>query len=593
MEILRQHVEELLTPALANLGITNDNWKGMISISRERQMGDLSLPCFAFAKQLSMAPTDIAESLKAAIETNEIIEEINSTAGYLNFKSSRQWLAKYVIDGNIRVGDAEANSANVAKSVLIEHTSANPNGPFHVGRARNAILGDTLVRLNRLHGNNVRSEYYVDDMGKQVAVLAWALENLSAEEVEKILSDREPVNEMWDSKPDHARVRWYQAAQILRNNESVKDDIEKVIGEMVHASENGNQKVLDAFENAYQPVLDGMLETLNRLRINFDEFTKESMFVTNGDVSNIMQKLSTLPIHGIADNGAEYLDLGARGLKGKTEFFYRRGDGSSLYATRDIAYHIWKYSQCDTLINVLGEDHKLQSKQVSMTLNELGYKSPEVLFYSFIKLPDGKMSTRRGNVVFMDDLLEEAKAHAAEVVKEIRTDYTDEQISHIAEAVGTSAVRFNIIKVSPDKGFTFRWEEALSFDSDSAPFIMYSHTRSRSIAGKCLDLGVAYDESKSDNISYDFSDIPQSMFELLRVIATHNDALMKAVEQNRPNLFANQLLTLANHYNGFYRDCKVISGGKVNQTYLAVSEIASKLLRSGMIGLGIEPLEKM
>ena len=593
MEILRQHVEELLTPALANLGITNDNWKGMISISRERQMGDLSLPCFAFAKQLSMAPTDIAESLKAAIETNEIIEEINSTAGYLNFKSSRQWLAKYVIDGNIRVGDAEANSANVAKSVLIEHTSANPNGPFHVGRARNAILGDTLVRLNRLHGNNVRSEYYVDDMGKQVAVLAWALENLSAEEVEKILSDREPVNEMWDSKPDHARVRWYQAAQILRNNESVKDDIEKVIGEMVHASENGNHKVLDAFENAYQPVLDGMLETLNRLRINFDEFTKESMFVTNGDVSNIMQKLSTLPIHGIADNGAEYLDLGARGLKGKTEFFYRRGDGSSLYATRDIAYHIWKYSQCDTLINVLGEDHKLQSKQVSMTLNELGYKSPEVLFYSFIKLPDGKMSTRRGNVVFMDDLLEEAKAHAAEVVKEIRTDYTDEQISHIAEAVGTSAVRFNIIKVSPDKGFTFRWEEALSFDSDSAPFIMYSHTRSRSIAGKCLDLGVAYDESKSDNISYDFSDIPQSMFELLRVIATHNDALMKAVEQNRPNLFANQLLTLANHYNGFYRDCKVISGGKVNQTYLAVSEIASKLLRSGMIGLGIEPLEKM
>ena len=593
MEILRQHVEELLTPALANLGITNDNWKGMISISRERQMGDLSLPCFAFAKQLSMAPTDIAESLKAAIETNEIIEEINSTAGYLNFKSSRQWLAKYVIDGNIRVGDAEANSANIAKSVLIEHTSANPNGPFHVGRARNAILGDTLVRLNRLHGNNVRSEYYVDDMGKQVAVLAWALENLSAEEVDKILSDREPVNEMWDAKPDHARVRWYQAAQILRNNESVKDDIEKVIGEMVHASENGNQKVLDAFENAYQPVLDGMLETLNRLRINFDEFTKESMFVTNGDVSNIMQKLSTLPIHGVADNGAEYLDLGARGLKGKTEFFYRRGDGSSLYATRDIAYHIWKYSQCDTLINVLGEDHKLQSKQVSMTLNELGYKSPEVLFYSFIKLPDGKMSTRRGNVVFMDDLLEEAKAHAAEVVKEIRTDYTDEQISHIAEAVGTSAVRFNIIKVSPDKGFTFRWEEALSFDSDSAPFIMYSHTRSRSIAGKCLDLGVAYDESKSDNISYDFSDIPQSMFELLRVIATHNDALMKAVEQNRPNLFANQLLTLANHYNGFYRDCKVISGGKVNQTYLAVSEIASKLLRSGMIGLGIEPLEKM
>ena len=416
---------------------------------------------------------------------------------------------------------------------------------------------------------------------------------MDAEEVEKILSDREPVNEMWRNKPDHNRVRWYQAAQVLRGDDSKKHEIEKTIGEMVHASENGDNEVLSSFENAYQPVLDGMLETLNRLRINFDEFTKESIFVTNGDVSNIMQKLSTLEIHGIAENGAEYLDLGARGLKGKTEFYYKRGDGSSLYATRDIAYHIWKYTQCDKLINVLGEDHKLQSKQVSMTLNELGHDTPEVLFYSFIKLPEGKMSTRKGNVVFMDDLLEEAKAHAAEVVKEIRTDYSDEQISHIAEAVGTSAVRFNIIKVSPDKGFTFRWEEALSFDADSAPFIMYSHTRSRSIAKKCSDLGVAYQPEDAAILSQNPTTIPDSMFELLRAMATHNDALMKSVEQNRPNLFANQLLNLANHYNGFYRDCKVISNGEVNQIYLAVSEIASKLLRSGMIGLGIEPLERM
>ena len=311
--------------------------------------------------------------------------------------------------------------------------------------------------------------------------------------MDDILSDREAVNDMWNNKPDHERVRWYQAAQVLRNDDSIKEGIEKAIAEMVHASENGDDEVLESFQNAYQPVLNGMLETLNRLRINFDEFTKESLFVTNGDVGKIMQKLSTLDIHGVADNGAEYLDLGTRGLKGKTEFYFRRGDGSSLYATRDIAYHIWKFSQCDNLINILGEDHKLQSKQVSLTLNELGYDSPEVLFYSFIKLPEGKMSTRKGNVVFMDDLLEEAKEHAANLVREIRTDYNDAEIAEIAEAVGTSAVRFNIIKVSPDKGFTFRWEEALSFDSDSAPFIMYSHTRSRSISNKCLALGATFD----------------------------------------------------------------------------------------------------
>lgn len=589
MELIRHHVEEILSRALVDLGIKNDNWKQMIAPSRERSMGDLSLPCFAFAKQLGMSPNLISEKLQASIQATDVIHEVNSTSGYLNFKASPNWLAKQVVSGNIRTNSGDGKLSSRNKSVLIEHTSANPNGPFHVGRARNAILGDTLVRLNRLYGNDVRAEYYVDDMGKQVAVLAWALDNLTEKEVEKILSDREPVNEMWENKSDHKRVRWYQAAQVLRSDDNSKEAIEKAIAEMVHASENGNQEILDSFENAYQPVLDGMLDTLGRLRITFDEFTKESMFVTNGDVSQVMEQLARLDIHGIADNGAEFLDLGARGLKGKTEFFYRRGDGSSLYATRDIAYHIWKFKQCDNLINILGEDHKLQSKQVSLTLNELGQKTPEVLFYSFIKLPEGKMSTRKGNVVFMDDLLEEARAHAAQVVREIRADYNEEQINLIAEAVGTSAVRFNIIKVSPDKGFTFRWEEALSFDSDSAPFIMYSHTRSRSIAKKCLDLGVQSPVKEE----LDFSNIPNSMSELLRTIACHDDALSKSVEQNRPNLFANQLLNLANSYNAFYRDCKVIQNGIVNQSYFAVSEVTSKLLESGMIGLGISPLEQM
>ena len=182
---------------------------------------------------------------------------------------------------------------------------------------------------------------------------------------------------------------------------------------MVHASENGDHEVLLSFENAYQPVLDGMLETLNRLRINFDEFTKESIFVTNGDVSNMMQKLSTLEINGIAENGAEYLDLGARGLKGKTEFYYKRGDGSSLYATRDIAYHIWKFEQYSNLINVLGEDHKLQSKQVSTTLKELGHPSPEVLVLFIHKIARGQNVDKKRQCRFYGrPCLEEAKAFA-------------------------------------------------------------------------------------------------------------------------------------------------------------------------------------
>ncbi len=569
MEILRQLIEPSLESALADIGVEGDFWKKALGVSREKDQGDLSLPCFPFAKQLGRSPAEIATELSTSLSGNF---DVAATGGYLNFKAKSDWLASSVLQELEMPG---------GKKVLIEHTSANPNGPFHVGRARNAILGDTLVRLNRLYGNSVRAEYYVDDMGKQVGVMAWALANLSSEDVEGILEDKDGVNPRWEGKTDHETVRWYQAAQQLRSagDESIEDEISK----LVHASEHGDDAVLEQFEKAYQPVLDGMLETLSRLGIEFDTFTKESKFVVDGSVSSLMQRLEQLEIHGTADNGAHFLDLGQRGLKGKTEFFYRRGDGSSLYATRDIAYHMWKWQQCEELINVLGEDHKLQAKQVGMTLKELGEKVPEVMFYAFIKLPEGKMSTRKGNVVFMDDLLEEAKAQAALVVKELRGDIGSDIIESIAEAVGVSAVRFNITKVSPDKGFTFRWEEALSFEGESAPFIMYSHTRACSIAkrvGRSPDFGSS-------------GDIPPAMHELLRVMACHLDKLSHSVRENKPHIFAFHLLELATAYNSFYRDCHVITDGVVNEFNFAVSERTRGLLRNGMIGLGITPLESM
>jgi len=570
MNNLRKIIEPSLEPALAEIGVAGDFWKKALGTSREKAQGDLSLPCFPFAKQLGRNPVEIAEQLASSLSGDF---EVAAAGGYLNFKAKSEWLARNIMSMDLVPGDTE---------VLIEHTSANPNGPFHVGRARNAILGDTLVRLNRLYGNEVRAEYYVDDMGKQVGVLAWALSNLSKQQVDEILDDVDSINPRWAGKKDHETVRWYQAAQSLRSNGDV-EDIEEAIGKLVHASEHGDDAVLAQFEQAYKPVLDGMLETLSRLGIEFDTFTKESEFVVNGSVSALMERLEGLEIHGVADNGAHFLDLGQRGLKGKTDFFYRRGDGSSLYATRDIAYHMWKWQQCDNLINILGEDHKLQAKQVGMTLTELGEKVPNVMFYAFIKLPEGKMSTRKGNVVFMDDLLEEAKAQAASVVRELRSDLSDDEINLIGEAVGVSAVRFNIVKVSPEKGFTFRWEEALSFEGESAPFVMYSHTRACSIARK-----VGRD-AKFDSIG----EIPEAMHEMLRVMSNYVDKLEQSVTENKPHIFALYLLELATAYNSFYRDCHVIKDGEVDEFNYAVSEKARELLRNGMIGVGIIPLESM
>ena len=586
MDLLKNEILPLVEQAAEGMGLDAGLMARVLQPARELDQGDLSLPCFPFAKTLGMAPAAIAEQLAEAIPAHPSLESINAVNGYLNFRASPAWLAQQLLEGGHRTTN------DTRREVLIEHTSANPNGPFHVGRARNAILGDTLVRLHRLWGDTVTAEYYVDDMGKQVAVLAWALENMSAEEVETLLADREAANPQWANKADHQRVRWYQAAQLRRKDDPSAEDIEKAIGTLVHASEHGDEVVLRSFENAYQPVLDGMLETLGRLGINFDRFTKESLFVINGDVAKLMEELGGLEINGVADNGAQYLDLGQRGLKGKTEFFYRRGDGSSLYATRDIAYHRWKWTQCNELINVLGEDHKLQAQQVGLTLEELGERRPEVMFYSFIKLPEGKMSTRRGNVVFMDDLLEEAQAHAIEVLKERRPDLDGDSMMRIAEAVGTSAVRFNIISVSPEKGFTFRWEDALSFEAGSAPFIMYSHTRACSIQSKVEAL-VGNEFLSATVAAPADANMPDGLVQLLRTLAVHDDRLEKVVREHRPNLFAEYMLHLATAYNSFYRDCYIIDDGEVNAFYYAVSELARATLKDGMEGLGVVPLATM
>ena len=197
------------------------------------------------------------------------------------------------------------------------------------------------------------------------------------------------------------------------------------------------------------------------------------------------------------------------------------------------------------------------------------------------------MSTRQGNVVFMDDLLEEAHAQASAVVRELRPEYGDDKVAQIAEAVGTAAVRFNIIKVSPEKGFTFRWEEALAFEAGSAPFIMYAHTRACSISKRAHALPTSPIQPPSAYA------MPEGLVELLRLMCKHNDVLERSVREQKAHLFALHMLELANAYNGFYRDCPVVKENEVDGFTFAISQMARELMRSGLEGLGITPIEEM
>ena len=584
MKLLKKIIEPSIEIIFKNYNLEYNDYKNLIQIPRDTDVCDLCIPCFSLSKILKKSPVQIADEI--ASKAKEIIKEdisINSINGYVNFYSEPKWLINKIIFEKY-----EFFKNNSKSNLLIEHTSANPNGPFHVGRARNAILGDALVRLNRDYGNKVQAEYYVDDMGKQVGILAWAIENLTKEDVEKSLKKEgiDNLNPMWQNKEDHVRVRWYQAANILRKD---NQNIESELSEMINKSEEGDIEVLKQFNDAFQPILDGMLETLSKLGIKYDSFTNESQFITDGSVSKIMDDLKSSGLYGVAENGAKYLELENKGVSGKsTKFFYQRGDGSSLYATRDLAYHKWKWTKSDKLINVLGEDHRLQSKQVSIALNELNIKSPEVIFYAFIKLPAGKMSTRKGNVVFMDDLIYEAEELALQILNDRKKEIEKTQAIKIAKAVASSAIRFNILKVSPEKGFTFKWEDALSFDADSAPFIMYSHARSCSIKKKVESLEYIEKEIDLNNI-----ELNDSISKLLRTIMRYEDNIEKSINENKPNHFCLYLLELSNAYNAFYRDCTIINDNEVNDLFFKVSEYSRKIINRGCRALGIIPLDSM
>ena len=572
MQALIDEVLPALEPAMSAVGVQGDFWRQMLGRSKEASQGDLALPCFPFAKQLGCSPDEAAQRIVDALELE--IGEAVAVGPYVNIRASMDWLATQL-----------SKDPEPKESILIEHTSANPNGPFHVGRARNAVLGDTFVRMHRAAGYDVTAEYYVDDMGKQVGILCWALENLDDAQVQALLAEGEiPIEESpHSSKDDHVRVLWYQAANLLRAKDPTVD---AGVTELVQLSEEADADVLARFEAAYQPVLDGMLVTLSRMGIEFDTFTKESAFIVDGSVEVLMDQLQSSELHGVAENGAHYLELESKGIKGKsTQFYYRRGDGSSLYATRDLAYHQQKWTRSGRLLNILGEDHKLQSKQVSIALEELDIQTPDVVFYAFTKLADGKMSTRRGNVVYMDDLLDEAQVRAYAAVKEIREDLPEQRLQEISDAVGISATRFNIARISPDKGITFRWEDALSLEADSAPFIMYSHARACSIQRKAGEVDTS--------VGLDISSLQGSAGELVRRMAYMNEELQSSIDANAPHQFCAWLSALAVDYNRFYRDNHVIDdAGIVVQNYI-ISEMAREHLRRGCEAVGIIPLEEM
>ena len=527
---MRRKADEARAGIERTLGVTS----GSAVQEAPEGKGAFSLATFAYAKELGKAPDAIAKQV-AGVAVPAPFGPLQAAGPYVNFVPEPAAFAETVIGAVHASGPAYGTSDPRPTKVLLEHTSTNPTGPLHVGRARNPIYADALGRLLRMAGFPVTREYLVNDVGRQMVVQYWGTRHLTPSEVGPPDVD----------KADYRFIKYYQkATAIFESDPKAKADV----AEMIQRFERGDVELTQEVRRVAEEVLRGILESLARIGVTFDTFFWESDAILNGSVQRVIERL--MPLSREEDE-AHYLDLTPFGLEGDAaKYFFVRKDGTSLYTTRDIAYHLDKMGRCDVAINVLGEDQKLTFQRLKAAFQLMGIDwAPETVFYAFVSLPEGKMSTRKGRVVNLDDLVDEAVARAYEEVSRRREDLPEARKREIAEFVGVGAVRYNIVRVQAEKRIVFKWEEALNFEGSSAPFLQYAHARACSI----LDKAGARTQGDSRLLVH-----PQEQL-LLRKIAKFPSEVREAATSRRVHAMATFAADLAAQFNQFYRDCPVLT----------------------------------
>ncbi len=530
---------------------------------KESDHADLACTiAFKIAKEQRRSPQEVAEEIVSKLEPREYVGSIEVVNGYINFFVSEEFLEDTI--NVILDQDYDYGSLRLGGEVLVEHTSANPDGPLHIGHIRNSIIGDTLTRIMKKAGLKVRTQYYVNDMGRQVAIAALGYRRFGVD---------------GSKKPDHAVVEAY-----IRMNKELEEnpELEREVEELMIRYEQGDEEAVELFRRVVELALEGIKETLQKLNVQHDEFVWESEFVRNGYVDRILKMLDEKGL--LKKDGAWMIDLSDLGYE--KPVVVRRENGTTLYVTRDLAYHLWKNENFERFVNVLGADHKLVGRQLQDILKLLGLKPPEIVFFEFVSLPEGSMSTRKGKFISADELIEKVYEEAKKIV-EGREELSDEEKEHVAKAVAVGALRFDFVKIAPEKPMVFDWQKALDFERQTASYIQYSHARCCSILRKAVESGMPDLDFRGDLCT------PLER-KLVVLLSKFSSVVLRVVNELKPNIFADYLLKVANIFNDFYRDHPVLKAeSELRMHRLAIVDATRIVLRNGLELLGIEPLERM
>jgi len=565
----KREVEHILKAALADASYEYEY--SSLGLEESEHADITSRIAFTLAARYRKPPENIAADIVRHITIpapteRTLVSRAVTSGPYINFYVNDSFL-----DGTLRRlkggGGNTEKRHDKSTRIIIEHTSANPDGPLHIGHLRNAIIGDVLARVLTYSGYQVETQYYVNDMGRQVAVAVWGASRLKLET---------------RKKGDYAIVDVYIAAnRLLEANAAYRTEVDA----LMRRYEAGDEEVVKRYEEVVQRCLAGIKASLQRLNIHHDLFVFESEFVRSGAVQHIIEELKR---KGDIKSEGSALILHLDGIE--KGLVIQRADGTSLYTTRDLAYHRWKSERCDRMIDVLGKDHELVSQQLRKALLLLGVKAPEFVIFEFVSLPSGSLSTRAGRYISADELMEKIEARAYEEVEKRRRDLSEDKKREIARMVGIGALRYDMVKVSPEKHIVFNLEDALDIEKKGAPFIQYAHARASSILRMATDRGFKIDSADANvALLRDKSEV-----ELIKKLAMLEYVMESAASELKLHKVARYARELAEVFNIFYKNCPVLNAEEeLREARLVLVDCTKQVLCEVLSVLGIEAPEEM
>ncbi len=572
MKNYRSLIGEIISNEIGE--IENLDVASLIEVPTDEKMGDYAFPCFRLAKEFRKAPDAIAAEIAEKLQKNPMFESVENVNAYVNIKIKRTDFIKDVIEDAVLKGDSFTKSnEGEGKKVLVDYSSPNIAKPFHIGHIRSTVIGNALYLIYKNLGYDVVRINHLGDYGTQfgkmiVAYRKWGnKEDVQREPIKTLLSYYTKFHEEAGKNPE------------------LDEEARRVFVKL----ENGEAEEVALWKWFKEESLKEFEKVYKMLNIQFDSYAGESFYS-----DKIPAAVAQLEEKGLLKESQNSIivDLDQFGL---APALVKKSDGSTLYITRDIAAALYRKDTYDfyKCLYVVASQQDLHFKQLFKVMELMGNQWAQNCIhvqFGMVSLAEGTLSTRKGRVVFLEDVLNKAVEKTREVV--VEKGVVSENIDRVAEEVGIGAVVFNELAHNRIKDYTFDWDKVLNFEGETGPYVQYTHARSCSLLRKA-GKDMVSKAKNLDNIDYEKL-TSNTMYELAKLIHNMPEVIKEAADRYEPSVITRHVVKIAQGFNRFYNEERILQGDATGTVSRLTLVIATKnAIKNGLALLGIKAPERM